>query len=283
MKLALSFALALLLFGCEDEANYHDDYDSNMTDTEALEELFLEDLDLEEPDVWQDGTEGINAAELRALDEPIEPLAWWRIGHRAGTRVTVEFRDDDHATITRVRRFDGNFRLLVELSDDEMETIDKPMYNNLVRKAHAVRIADSPYPRRNWRIVEITPEVMRSVDPNPNTVQIQNMQVVGANGELVIDMDDPLSSYMGRDELPEIYAGEEVTVYVTVEGPLPAPVGMLRPHVYRNDRLPRLPLKDDGVLPDELAGDGVFGELPCRSARWRASCRRGLHRLQHDL
>ncbi len=78
-KLALSSpSLALFLFGCEEDMHYHDDYDSEMTDSEALEELFLEDLDLEDPDVWQDGSDNINADELRALkalDEPIEPLA----------------------------------------------------------------------------------------------------------------------------------------------------------------------------------------------------------------
>lgn len=277
-KIALSGLVALFLYGCEEDAyhHYHDDYDSEMTDSEALEELFLEDLDMEDPDVWQDGSDNINADDLRALkalDEPIEPIAWWRIGRRAGTRVEVTFRDEDHATITRYRRFDGNFRLLTELSDDEMETIDKPMYNRLIRKAHAVRIDDSPYPRRNWRIEEITPEVMESVEPNPSTVNILNVQVVGANGELVIDMDSPLNSFFGRRELPEIFAGEEITVYVEVEGSLPAPVGMLRPHVYRGDHLPRLALKDDGVIPDEVAGDGVY------TGGYRAGQRVGVHHV----
>ena len=63
----------------------------------------------------------------------------------------------------------GDFRLRTELSDDKMEPIDKPMYNRLIRKAHAVRIDDSPYPRRNWRIEEITPEVLESAAPNPST------------------------------------------------------------------------------------------------------------------
>ena len=164
-KLVLSSALALFAFGCEEDRHsfYGDDYTTGITDEEALQDIFLADSDVEEPDVWQDGSEGISAAELRALDEEIEPLAWWRIGHRQRESVTVDFIDDDHAIVTRVRSFDGSFRLLTELTDDEMETIDKPMYNDLVRRARAVRVDDSPYPRRNWRIEAITAETMESV------------------------------------------------------------------------------------------------------------------------
>lgn len=279
MKLALSSALALFLFGCEmDEHGYYgDDYTTGITDEEALQEIFLADSDLEEPDIWQDGSDGINAAELRAMDEEIEPLAWWRIGRRDREHVRVEFIDRDHAVLTRVRSFDGVFRLLNELTEDELETIDKPMYNDLVRRARAVRIDDSPYPRRNWRIEAITSEIMESVEPNPNSVHILNVTAVHEDGRVIVDLDDPLGTFFNRRNLPFVYQGEEITVYVEVEGNLPAPIGMLRPHIYRGGRLPRLPLHDDGIRPDMTAGDGIY------SGSYLAGRREGLHHIGLDF
>ena len=278
-KLAMSASLALLLFGCEEDRHgyYGDDYTTGITDEEALQDIFLADADVEDPDVWQDGSEGISAAELRSLDEEIEPLAWWRIGHRERQNVTVEFIDDDHAILTRVRSFDGSFRLLTELTDDEMETIDKPMYNDLVRRARAVRVDDSPYPRRNWRIEAISAETMESVDPNPNTVHILNVTAIHASGDVIVDMDDPLGTYFDRESLPFVRQGEEVVVFVEVEGNIPAPIGMLRPNVYRGGRLPRLPLHDDGVAPDATEGDGIY------SGSYVAAQRRGLHHIGLDF
>ncbi|NUO19255.1 hypothetical protein HUU59_07420 [bacterium] len=277
-KLAMSASLALFFFGCEmDQHYYHDDYSTDITDEEALQELFLSDYDVEDPEVWQDGSEGINAAELRGLDEEIEPLGWWRIGHRERERVSVEFIDRNHAVLTRVRSFDGSFRLLTELTDDEMETIDKPMFNDLVRKARAVRIDNSPYPRRNWRIEAITPETMESVEPNPNSVGILSMVAVDGRGDIIVELDNPLRTFFDRESLPYVYQGETVTVYVEVEGNLPAPIGMLRPNVYRGGRLPRLPLKDDGIAPDDVAGDGIY------SGSYVAAQRRGVHHIGLDF
>ncbi len=278
-KLALSASLAIMVFGCEEDryAYYGDDYSTDITDEEALQDIFLADTDVESPDVWQDGTEGISTAELRSLDEEIDPLGWWRIGHRQRESVTVDFIDDDHAILTRVRSFDGSFRLLTDMSDDEMVTIDKPMYNDLVRRARAVRVDDSPYPRRNWRIEAITAETMESVDPNPNTVHILNVTALHSNGRVIVDLDDPLHTYFDRESLPFAYQGEEVVVFVEVEGNIPAPIGMLRPNVYRGGRLPRLPLRDDGVSPDVTEGDGIY------SGSYVAGQRRGLHHIGLDF
>ncbi|MCB9358112.1 MAG: hypothetical protein H6508_01245 [Calditrichaeota bacterium] len=276
-KIAMSAAILLFLFGC-DESSFYDD-GTYASDEDALTALFLDDADVEAPDVWQDGSEGIgsSADELRQLDDPIEPLAWWRIGHRAGTTVTVEFDDEDHATLTRVRRFNGDFRLLTEVSEESMETLDKPMYNELVRRAYAIRIGDSPYPRRNWRIVEITPEVMRSVDPNPNTVELLNVTVVDAQNRVILDITDPLETYFDREDLPRVAVGEQVTVYVETEGAFPGPIGMLRPNVYANGRMPRLQLRDDGVEPDMIAEDGIY------SGTYVIGPRVGLHHVGLDF
>jgi hypothetical protein len=274
MTIGLSAAALLLLFGC-DETNYYGD--TQITDAQAIEELFLDDLDLEEPDVWQDGSGELRDGGTRALDDNIDPIAWWRIGHRSHTDITIDFEDDDHAVIVRTRSFDGTFRLLTELSDDEMVSLDKPMYNDLERRAYAVRIDDSPYPRRNWRIVEITPEVMTSVDPTPNSVEILRATAVRSNGRVIFDITNPLNTYFDRDDLPEVDAGEAVTVYVEVEGNLPAPVSTLRPHIYRGVHMPRLPLHDDGVAPDEVEGDGVY------SGSYQIGYRLGVHQVGLDI
>ena len=274
-KIGLAALVALGLFGC-DETYTDDDY-SSLSDAEALEELFLDDADVEGPDVWRDDADGLNAAELRALDDPIEPLGWWRVGSRERTSVVVDFIDDDHAVITRTRSFNGDFRLLTELSENEMETIDKPMYNILERQARAVRIADTPYPRRNWRIVAVTPEVMQSAAPNPNTVELLSVQAVGADGTLLADITDPLDTFFERGDLPQVFAGEEITIFVEVAGAIPGPIGVLRPHVYGRGRMPRLPINDDGLAPDEIAGDGVY------TGSYRAGQRLGLHHVGVDF
>lgn len=276
-KFGIGAAMMLLLFGCEEGWQDSETYESGMTDEQALEELFLEDADVESPDIWQDGSAGMSAAELRGLDEEIDPLGWWRIGHREREHIYVDFIDDDHAVITRVRSFDGTFRLLTDVSGESMETIDKPMYNDLVRKARAVRVDNSHYPRRNWRLTSITPEVMSSVEPNPNSVNILNVTAVCECGNILADISHPLETYFNRENLPEVIEGEAVTVYVEVEGNVPAPIGALRPDVYRDGRRPRLPLFDDGIAPDEVAGDGVY------TGSYAAGHRLGLHHIGLDF
>lgn len=242
---------ALIIVGCA-----KDDED-NGTDQEALKQLMAEDQDIESVDAWS-GDDNLGGG--GGLDEEIDPVRWGRVGHRRLENVTVEFQGDTLATITRTISFNGELRIGSPVNDSTWHRYDKPMYNTIVRKAHAVRIARTPRPRQNWRITEVTPTVMTSAVPNPHTIEPARVEVyrnAGADWELVADITDPLNTYFARDTLPWVEAEQEVQVFVHANTTDPA-VGVLHPHVYRHGRHPRLMLLDDGVYPDVAAGDGIY-------------------------
>ncbi len=250
--LLIAFAAgALIIVGCA-----KDDED-NGTDQEALQQLMADDQDIESVDAWS-GDDNLGGG--GGLDEEINPVRWGRVGHRQLENVTVEFQGDTLATITRTISFNGEFRIGAPVNDSTWNHYNKPMYNTVVRKAHAVRIARTPRPRQNWRITEVTPVVLTSATPNPHTIEPTRVEVyrnAGVGWELVADITDPLNTYFNRDTLPWVEAEQEVQVFVHANTTEPA-VGVLHPHVYRHGRHPRLMLLDDGVDPDVAAGDGIY-------------------------
>ncbi|MCC6476812.1 hypothetical protein IT157_07110 [bacterium] len=272
-KISFIIAAGVTLFawGCDNDKSSSDS-EAQISDEQALQEMFLEDTDLEAPDVWQEDED-----DGGGLDEAIDPLGWWRVGLRSNTRVTVVFEGDSVAWITRVRTLNGDFRLLMEVTDTSRVTIDKSMHNELVRRARAVRIGDGDRPRENWRIVAVTPEVMRSVDPDPLTHTIENVQVVASDGSVIADISDPLHTWLNRETLPRVEAGTELTMFVTMAAGESPVVGVLHPRVHREGRHPRVRLHDDGVAPDVLAGDGIF------SASFYAGDRLGPHFAGVDM
>ncbi len=263
--------LALFSWSCS-EIDDSDELSSSMSDEQALVELMREDSDLEEVDAW--GTD-----EGGSTDDPIDPITWGRLGRRDQVSISVQFEGDTFATITRTRTFNGNFRIVTDTTGEDNTYIDKPMYNNLTRKAHAIRVARTRFPRLNWRITEVTPEMLESAVPNPHTVFPTRVEVYwnGDSGmELLADISDPLNSYLNRDDLIRVGAEEELVFYVT---PSPAdPVfGVLHPRVYRLGRGARLEMRDDGVYPDVTADDGVY------SVSEFAPARLGLYHAGVDL
>ena len=133
---------------------------------------------------------------------------------------------------------------------------NKPMFNTVVRKAHAIRIGHDPNPRLNWRITEITPEVLSSVAPNPHTVWPVRVEIYAQTPErpvLIADITDPLNTWFRRDNLPAIRP-ETALVFNLTSNVADSVVGVLHPRAFRNGPHPRFRLHDDGNPPDGISG-----------------------------
>ena len=266
-------ALALI-WGCSDESTDDSEYSAAETDRDALVALVGGDSDVDDVDAWSAEDAGGGST-----DELISPINWARIGHRGDATFEVEIAGDTAATITRTRHWDGTFRLITDTTGGERTRLDKPMYNVCVRKTHAIRVARTRYARLNWRITEITPETLASAAPNPHTVTPLRLQVTaaGENGPVtLLDLSDPLSTYLNRESVVTVGAGQELTIYATANTSDPA-YAVIHPFVYRGGRLHRAPLHDDGIAPDILAGDGVYSGL------FAAPQRAGLYHAAVDL
>ncbi|MBI5060639.1 hypothetical protein HZB60_12770 [candidate division KSB1 bacterium] len=246
---------ALALVGCSDKSTDDGDQSSAETDEQALIAMMTEDVELDDVDSWaSDDTGG------GSTDEVISPLRWARIGHRSQVAIVVEFSGDTLATITRTRQWNGVLRLVTDTTGGVPTAIEKPMYNTCVRKAHAIRVDRTRFPRLNWRITEVTPETLESSTPNPHTVSPIRLQVIAASDSgpvTLLDLTDPLNTYLNRETVLTVSAEQELTIKATANLSDPA-FSVLHPFAYRAGRLVRLPLLDDGVSPDEVAGDGVY-------------------------
>jgi hypothetical protein len=256
---ALGLAVIWILAGCSEDKESSIVASQSGTDEEALAQMMTGDEEIESLDAWA-GEDDAALENGGSLDETVDPIHWGRIGHRLRERVTVEIQGDTLATITRTCAFNGVFRLVTDTTGGTRTVVDKRMFNVIVRKAHAVRVGHAPRPRLNWRITEITPDVLTSAAPNPNTVWPVNTRfyrMVSGTPELIAEVSDPLNTYFSRENLPTLAPGEELIVRmrVNVAGEV---VAVLHPRVFMVAPNPRLYLHDDGVAPDETAGDGVW-------------------------
>ncbi|MBU0507424.1 hypothetical protein KKH27_01120 [bacterium] len=253
----LVLSLAFLWAGCSEEGGTSGVNGSSMTDELALQQLILQDGEIEGLDAWG-GDE--NALGGGGLDEPIEPIGWHRWGRPHVNSVRVEIHGDTFAVITRFAALNGGLRVITERTDSSFIYYDKPMFNRLVRVAHAVRVGHGPDPLRNWRIVAVSPEDMMSVEPNPHTVWpvfADFFRRVGDELMPIMHIRDPLHTFFPRDHLPLLHPGDELIVRTAINRPGPV-VAVFHPCVRPDRPHLRLPLRDDGMFPDEIAGDGVF-------------------------
>jgi hypothetical protein len=266
-------AVGLLATGCSEKSS-DDSVGASETDEQALTALVAADVEVDDVDSWASDDTGGGGP-----DEPISPIHWARIAHRDGVTFAVEFAGDSAATITRTRHWNGVLRLVTDTTGGQRTTLDKAMYNTCVRKAHAVRIARTRVPRDNWRITEITPEVLQSTAPNPYTVDPIRLQIDGASdaGPIpLLDLTDPLNTYLNRETLPTVGAAQELTVMATLNSTAVA-FAVVHPFAYRRGPLHRLALHDDGVAPDVTAGDGIY------SGTFFAPARAGLYHAAADF
>jgi hypothetical protein len=235
----LAGATAILLFaaGCSNDKDSNPAA-SNETDQTALQALMTEDSDLEGVNAWDgDSTDGGGS-----LDSAVTPIRWFRRGAIHRSAVNVEIDGDSIATITRTAAYNGVIRVLVDTAGGTRVWINKDMHNVVTRKAHARRIGHNPRPRENWRIYEVTPEVMLSAAPDSNTVRPVRVKYYVADDSLLTqirDITDPLNTYFRRDSLPEIPRGATLVVQVT-PSITDTVAAFLHQHIAGH--LPRLPM-----------------------------------------
>jgi hypothetical protein len=255
--------MLVVLAGCEsdDSGGVSGTYG---TDQDAIFSLIEEDQDMFGLSLMDDEADyGVGGGSGPQIMEAIDPVAFWRRGVRTLQSIDVEvFGDSAVATVTHT--FDGQFMIAVE--DTSNPLIDylvygKDMYNTITRKVFFARIGlESRY--RNWRMTHVTMAEIVSRDPNPNTVVISHLQVVkvdGLSGEetTVLDTQDPLETLISRDSLVTFARGDSAKIFVTLSSPDSA-VGLLHYRLRRLWQHRRRPLNDNGIYPDEVAGDGIY-------------------------
>ena len=256
----LGMAALLFLAGCSEDKSASFLAPQDGTDEEALAQMMVEDQEIEGVDAWYGDDDRTLELGGGTLDEPVDPIRWGRIGRRFRETVNVEIQGDTLATITRICSFNGVFRLVTDTTGGTRTVLNKRMHNVVVRKAQAVRVARNHRPRDNWRITGISPDVLRSAAPNPNTVwpvTARLYRTVNGALELIAEVSDPRNTYFSRDNLPTLNPSEELIVRVqaNVTGDV---VAVLHPRAFVLAPNPRLYLHDDGVAPDETASDGVW-------------------------
>jgi hypothetical protein len=231
----VAVGLLVLAMGCSKDNNSNP-ASSSETDQTALQALMTGDSDLDAVNAWAgDDADGGGGS---PLDSAVTTLRWFRHGTFQRTGVTVTIDGDTLATITRTATFNGVFHMLVDTAGGVRTFIDKPMSNMLTRKAHARRVARTRFPRENWRIYEVTPEVLAS---DPNTIHpahVQFYSVVELVPTLIADITDPLNTWFKRDSLPEIRQGGELEVHV-IPNVADTVAAYLHPHAWREGRLAR--------------------------------------------
>jgi hypothetical protein len=238
---ASALAVLFLIAGCSKDNN-SSPTSSNETDQSALTTIMSDDSDLEAVNPW-DGDEDIGGS---PLDSSVTPIHWQRRGVWHRTSINVDIQGDTLATITRTATFNGVLHMLVDTAGANRVYIDKPMHNIVTRKAHARRVGHTRFPRDNWRVYEVTPEVLVSSDSN--TVHPARVQFfTGDNGNLIqiLDVTDPLNTYFSRDSLPLVPSGSQLTVVVT-PSVTDIVAAYLHPHVWREGRFPRRPMDPSG-------------------------------------
>ena len=208
--------------------------------------------------------------QLAKTNGSLDVIRFGRFGHFALDTVLVEFETDSTATATVFHTLNGEFKILAKDTSGGGQgatIISKKMTNSIVRKVKLVKKKnasaenDSANVRSNWKITQVSLAVGSSENP---TVAIEQLRISapGLNGDLIVT--DPLATFLDRKSgIPAFSRNDTIKVYATISNtnnfpPEPGETVLLRHKMHRFSARSRKTLRDDGVYPDEVAGDGVF-------------------------
>lgn len=131
---------------------------------------------------------------------------------------------------------------------------------------------------QNWKLRGISGSELVSENC---TITIDEVRIIASNGNSWT-ITNPMDFFTTIEEIPTFQPKDSIKVYVTLQNTndfpeKPGSTVLLR---YRNDRgmhRARKSLHDDGIAPDEVAGDGVY------SGMWIIGDRRGVFHAFVDV
>ncbi len=205
----------------------------------------------------------------------ITPLRFGRRGTFRLEHFSVDRVGDSLAVATIIKSFNGKFFILAEDSTDSVaqgKLYAKDMENEIVKKAIFKKVGNHENRRKNWKLKRVSGTAARSPE---TTLSFEYITVQNSDGQ-EWKIEDPLQFILDLEAIPRLQHRDTVKVFVEINNSAPyvnnpGETVLLR---YRNDRRmhrARKGLNDDGVFPDETAGDGIY------SGYWLVGQRRGLY------
>ena len=210
----LALAIFALFARCQDE-NVVEPTTEPTTDREALEKLVDEDSSLTSFDYNYD-EEGV----MEYLGKVSSEIYPFRVGQKmrlVNRTLSIDFQDTiAYGTLTKT--FEG--LLLIAASYDSNATepdtlIKKPFTAVVTRNIIFKKIANTPYPRRNWIIAAISLPEGGTQSPN---IDIQKMTIYLPNEDSLV-VESPNDYYLRRGwgwwhNIPILGFGESATIKV---------------------------------------------------------------------
>ena len=235
-----------------------------------------------------DGAQPINYSTDGLLKPlmPIDPIRFGRKGRFQLESLNITRNEDGLLEAVVVHSFNGRFFVLAvdSLNPNAVGTLyEKDMKNTITRRAIFRRMGRSKqgrtkHHRMNWKLKCISGSELVS---EQTSIMIDQVKIMATN-DSSWTITDPLNFSMNIDDIPTFQPGDSVKVYVTLQNrnvysEKPGEIVLLR---YRNNRgmhRARKAFHDDGVYPDETAGDGIY------SGMWAIGHRRGVFHAFVDV
>jgi len=211
----------------------------------------------------------------------IEPLKFGRKGSFTLESLDVTKNEDGLLEAIVAYSFNGNFFIVAKDTANPASVgtlYKKEMKNTVTRRALFKQVAHTKNQRKNWKLRGISGGELVSENC---TITIDEVKIVVSNGQSWT-ITNPMDFFTTIDEIPTFQPKDSVKVYVTLQNTnnfaeKPGATVLLR---YRSDRgmhRARKAFHDDGINPDEVAGDGIY------SGMWIVGHRRGIFHAFVDV
>ncbi len=211
----------------------------------------------------------------------IVPIKFGRKGSFTLENLNVTKNENRLLEAVVAHSFDGNFFIVAKdtANPTSVGTLyKKEMKNTVARRALFKQIAHTKNRRKNWKLHGISGSELVSENC---TITIDQVKIIASNSQSWT-ITNPMDFFTTIAEIPTFQPKDSIKVYVTLQNTndfpeKPGSTVLLR---YRNDRgmhRARKAFHDDGVYPDEAAGDGIY------SGMWIIGHRRGVFHAFVDV
>jgi hypothetical protein len=218
--------------------------------------------------------------DMGKISEMITPLRFGRKGQFRLENISIEYPEPNLAVATIMHSFNGSCYILAEDTTDTNtvgKLYRKGMENKITRRVVLRKQQQAGNRHRNWRMRRISGSLTES---RQTTLDFEWIKIQTADGQEWI-FEDPLDIIADLDSIPTFSHRDSVKIFVKINNSspyseMPGEEVMLR---YRNDRgmhRARKEFNDEGLYPDENAGDGIY------SGWWLVGDRRGVFHVFVD-